>query len=135
MAGTVISDDVNLAARLEGLTKYYGVSLLISQQTLGCLQNPTDYCIRFIERTTVKGKSKPVAVFEVFDGDELEIKEAKLATKSVFEEGLFLYHQQVFRKAEQCFDDVLRINPKDKVAQIYWRRTQSPEAKFLTLNA
>jgi len=135
MAGTVISDDVNLAARLEGLTKYYGVSLLISQQTLGCLQNPTDYCIRFIERTTVKGKSKPVAVFEVFDGDELEIKEAKLATKSVFEEGLFLYHQQVFRKAEQCFHDVLRINPKDKVAQIYWRRTQSPDAKILTLNA
>ncbi|HAJ64379.1 MAG TPA: diguanylate cyclase, partial [Cyanobacteria bacterium UBA8543] len=84
MDTTVISDNVNLASRLEELTKFYGVSLLISHQTLARLQNPTEYSIRFIEQVTVKGKSKAVAVFEVFDGDELELKEVKLATKSLF---------------------------------------------------
>ena len=119
MDTTVISDDVNLASRLEGLTKYYGVSLLISAQTLARLHNPTGYSIRFIEQVKVKGKSKPVAVFEVFDGDAPQIKEGKLGTKTIFEEGLFLYYQHSFKAAAQRFEEVLRINPKDTVAQIY----------------
>ena len=123
MDGTVISDAVNLASRLEGLTKYYGVSLLISGQTLAGLHNPMDYSIRFIEQVLVKGKSKAVAVFEVFDGEELQIKEAKLATLSIFEEGLFLYKKQAFRKAKQRFEEVLSINPRDTVAQIYLDRS------------
>lgn len=135
MDGTVISDDVNLASRLEGVTKYYGASLLISQQTLSRLQNSAEYCIRFIEQATVKGKSKPVSVFEIFDADEPEIKEGKLATLTIFEEGLFLYHQRAFKNAAQRFEDVLQINPKDKIAQIYWRRCQTPEAKILTFNS
>lgn len=128
MDGTVISDDVNLASRLEELTKKYKVSLLISHQTLARLQNPTGYSIRFIEQTKVKGKSKSVAVFEVFDGDELQLKQGKLATKAIFEEGLFLYHQQLFREAAQRFGSVLIVNPRDTVAQIYLERCQSPEA-------
>jgi PAS domain S-box-containing protein len=130
MDGTVISDDVNLASRLEGITKKYGVSLLISQQTLARLQNPMEYCIRFIEKTTVKGKSKAVAVFEVFDGDELELKQRKLATKAFFEEGVFFYYQQAFKKAKQRFEAVLSLNPRDTVAQIYFERSRSQEAKI-----
>ncbi|MBD0343249.1 MAG: response regulator [Coleofasciculus sp. Co-bin14] len=126
MDGTVISDAVNLASRLESLTKNYGVSLLISHQTLARLQNPTEYSIRFIEQVKVKGKSKAVAVFEVFDGDKPLLKEGKLATKTIFEEGLFLYYQQAFRKAAHSFETVLKINPEDKVAQIYLNRCQSP---------
>ncbi len=122
MDGTVISDDVNLASRMEGLTKLYRVSLLISHQTVARLQYPTDYCVRFIEQTKVKGKSKAVAVFEVFDGDEPKIKEKKLATKAVFEEGLFLYYQKVFVEAKKRFQVVLKLNPSDTVAQIYLER-------------
>ena len=128
MDGTVISDAVNLASRLESLTKEYGVSLLISHQTLARLDNPSGYSVRFIEQVKVKGKSKAVGVFEVFDGDEPHIKEGKLATKAIFEEGLFFYHQQFFREAEQRFADVLRVNPSDKVAQIYLERCYSKES-------
>jgi len=135
MDSTVISDDVNLASRLEELTKFYGVSLLISHQTLGRLNNPTAYCIRFIEQVTVKGKSKAVAVFEVFDGDEPEIKEVKLSTKSVFEEGLFLYYQQAFSEATKHFEAVGQINPRDSVAQIYIERCRTLQTKIQTLNA
>lgn len=122
MDGTVISDDVNLASRMEGLTKLYRVSLLVSHQTVARLQNPTDYSIRFIEKTKVKGKSKAVAVFEVFEGEEPTIKEKKLATKAVFEEGLFLYYQQVFGEAKRRFETVLQENKADTVAQIYLER-------------
>jgi ammonium transporter len=125
MDSTVISDNVNLASRLESLTKKYGVSLLISHQTLSRLQNPTGYCIRFIDRVRVKGKSKDVAVFEVFDGDESVIKEAKLATKSIFEEGLFLYNQKSLIKAAINFEKVLKYNPQDNVAKIYLESCQS----------
>ncbi|HAZ44886.1 MAG TPA: diguanylate cyclase [Cyanobacteria bacterium UBA11369] len=124
MDGTVISDAVNLAARIESLTKEYGVSLLISQQTLSRLQNPMEHNLRFIDRVKVKGKSKAVAVFEVFDGDEPQIKEGKLATKSMFEEGLFLSYRHSFREAALLFQDCLRINPSDTIAQIYLQRCQ-----------
>lgn len=130
MDGTVISDAVNLTSRLENLTKVYGVSLLISHHTLARLQNPMEYRIRFIDKVKVKGKSKAVAVFEVFDGDEREIKESKLATKAVFEEGLFLYHQQATREAAQRFEAVLNLNPRDTVAQIYLARCQSKEVEM-----
>src|SRR5919199_1889366 len=85
MDSTVISDAVNLASRLEGLTKKYGVSLLISHQTLARLHNPMEYSLRFVEQVKVKGKSKAVAIFEVLDGEPPEVREAKLATKSIFE--------------------------------------------------
>jgi len=124
MDGTVISDAVNLTSRLESLTKVYGVSLLISHHTLARLQNPMEYRIRFIDKVKVKGKSQAVAVFEVFDGDEREMKERKLATKAVFEEGLFLYHQQAIREAAQRFEAVLNLNSRDTVAQIYLARCQ-----------
>ena len=127
MDSTVISDAVNLASRLEGLTKYYGVSLLISQQTLARLHNPMEYNIRFIEQAKVKGKSKAVGVFEVFDGDAPQIKEGKLATQTIFEEGVWLYYQHCFRQAAQRFQEVLSINPRDTVAQIYLNTSRAAD--------
>lgn len=129
MDGTAISDAVNLAARLESLTKMYEVPLLITHHSLARLHNPTGYNIRFIDKVKVKGKSKAVAVFEVFDGDEPQVKKDKLATKTIFEEGLFLYHRQETRQAAQRFKEVLSLNPKDTVAQIYQSRCLSQEEK------
>ena len=85
--------------------KEYRASMLISHQILARLENLTEYSIRFIEHIKVKGKSKAVAVFEVLDGDELAVKEGKLPTKALFEEGLFLYDQQIGLEAR---NDLLR---------------------------
>jgi predicted ATPase/class 3 adenylate cyclase/GAF domain-containing protein len=79
MDGTVISDAVNLASRTEGLTKNYGVSLLITHETFKRLRNPRDYAIRRIDEVKVKGKSEYVTIYEVFDADPPELKAAKLA--------------------------------------------------------
>ncbi|MFB2918926.1 adenylate/guanylate cyclase domain-containing protein [Aerosakkonema funiforme] len=124
MNGTVISDAVNLASRIESLTKYYDVSLLISHHTYLRLPNPDIYAIRTIDRVKVKGKSETVSIFEVFDADPPEIREGKLATATVFEQALLLYNQDNYVDAEQMFRDCLSINPLDKVAQIYLERCQ-----------
>lgn len=122
MDGTVISDAVNLASRLEGLTKDYGVPLLISHKTFVNLKNPGDYHLRFIDLVQVKGKSDKVSVFEVFDADPPALRDAKLATKTQFEQALVLYYQQEFTAAEQLLSECLQANPEDNVTQIYWQR-------------
>jgi PAS domain S-box-containing protein len=133
MDSTVISDAVNLASRLENLTKEYGVSLLITHHTLARLHYPTEYSIRFIEQVKVKGKSKAVAVFEVFDGDEAEMRQGKLATLKIFEGGLWLYHKRALTEAAQMFEAVLNLNPQDTVAQIYLQRCQTQKTNILPL--
>ena len=124
MDSTVISDAVNLASRVENLTKNYGVSLLITHHTFQRLHNPNQYAIRVIDRVQVKGKSEWVTVFEVFDADPPEIREIKIATRQIFEQAWVLYHQEKFTMASLLFQDCLSQNPRDQVAQIYLERCQ-----------
>ncbi len=122
MDSTVISDAVNLASRIEGLTKDYGVSLLISQETLERLRNPADYAIRIVDKVQVKGKSQYVTVYEVFDADPAEILSAKLANLAVYTEAMLLCDRKEFREAGKLFEECLRTNPSDLVARIYLKR-------------
>lgn len=124
MDGTVISDAVNLASRVEGLTKNYGVSLLITEQTYSRLTNPANYAIRTIDTVKVKGKSQLVTVYEVFEADPPEIKQGKLATLSVFSDALALYSSGKLAEAARLFGECWQQNPGDRVAQIYWQRCQ-----------
>ncbi len=124
MDSTVISDTVNLASRIEGLTKEYGVSLLISHHTFSQLEDANEYAFRLIDRVKVKGKSAAVSVYEVFDADAPKLRDGKLATKTAFEEALLLYYLHSFAEAAQLLEDCLRLNPEDTVAQIYLKRCQ-----------
>jgi len=124
MDGTVISDAVNLASRIEGMTKKYGATLLISEETYAHLNDPSQYGIRTIDRVKVKGKSEPVTVYEVFDGDAPHLAELKMKTRDDFEKGLAHYRQKAFTEATRCFEQVLRTHPDDKAAQIYLNRCQ-----------
>ena len=122
---TAIGDTVNLASRLETLTKTYQTSLLISHETWYRLQNQQNYTMRFIDRVNVKGKSKSVAVFEVFDGDCESVKRGKSTTKSMFEQAVCLINAGFYTKAELLFKKCLQINNRDTVAQFYLDRLQN----------
>ena len=124
MDSTVISDSVNLASRLEGLTKNYGASLLISHYTFAQLEDVNRYTFGIIDRFLVKGKSAEVSVYEVFDADPPKLREGKLITKTVFEQALLLYNLHSFRDAAKRFEEVLRVNPEDRAAPIYLARCQ-----------
>jgi len=122
MDSTVISDAVNLGSRLEELSKHYGIPLLISEHTFLGLEDPNIYSFRVIDKVRVKGKSEMVSVFEVFDADPPLIYRKKLQTKTLFEQGLTLYHLKAFPESAQCFQACLQENSSDQVVQIYLQR-------------
>lgn len=124
LEGTVISDAVNLAARLESLTKVYGASILISGQTLSKLDNAVDYNCRFIDKVQVKGKTELIAVFEVYDSNTREIFDLKSQTLGIFEQAIFCYHHQKISEALRLFQEVLKINKEDRVARLYIKRCE-----------
>ena len=124
METTVISNAVNLASQLEGLTKVYGAKIAISVQALSSLENSHEYQYRFLDRVSVKGKQAPVAVFEIYDGDLPEQIDRKHETHTDFEQGIFLYFQQRFQEAKNHFQRVLAANPDDRAADLYEKRCE-----------
>ena len=125
MDSTVVSDAVNLASRVEGLTKIYGTSLIISQDTLIKLQDPGRYNYRFLDVVKVKGKKEAVYIFEVLDGEPEEVKRLKIETKPEFGRALQLYKNKEFDEASAIFKRVYQLNPDDRGAELYIARCKN----------
>ncbi|MBF0203986.1 MAG: adenylate/guanylate cyclase domain-containing protein [Desulfamplus sp.] len=119
MEATVISDAVNLASRIEGMTKTYGVSLLISNDTYRSLTAPKKFELRKIDRVTAKGKSIPITIWEVFSSDPQNILKIKKSIEPIFQEARHLYQSRAFEEAHDLFLNCLARNPKDKTVQLY----------------
>lgn len=122
MDSTVISDAVNLTARLESLSKQYGASILISERVLIHLEDPSKYRYRFLDRVKVKGKKESVGVFEVFDGGAEDAIQRKMITRSDFERGLQLFHSEDFARSRVLFKEILSVDPTDTAARLYLQR-------------
>ncbi|MEX2214260.1 MAG: adenylate/guanylate cyclase domain-containing protein [Phycisphaeraceae bacterium] len=116
MESTVISDAVNLAARMEGLTKMYGASVMISEDVLKRMKNPDAFLIRQVDRVKVKGKRDPVNVFEVFDAEPVETRELKRTTREIFTKAFEAYMKGDMKAAREGFDKVIQQNPHDVAA-------------------
>ncbi|MEG4856888.1 adenylate/guanylate cyclase domain-containing protein [Microcoleus sp. K1-B6] len=134
MQADALSDHVNLTARLEGLTKYYGVSLLISGDVVQRLSKPEKYHIRFLDRAIVKGRQEAITVCEVLDVEVEPVRSLKIQTLPIFEEGIQEYCQGNFAKAIVCFEQIVALNPDDKPSQLYLKRIQSLLEKSLPAN-
>ncbi|HNI98660.1 MAG TPA: adenylate/guanylate cyclase domain-containing protein, partial [Leptospiraceae bacterium] len=116
MESTVISDAVNLGSRIEGLTKHYGISLLISENIYEIIHKPDDYKVRYIDRVTVKGKNRPIGIYEVYDADSEELIAKKDETKEALEEAIHLFYsknpleaKKILEKASKKFKEDLPI--------------------------
>ncbi len=119
MDGTVISDAVNLASRIEGLTKFYGVQCLISEAVFHGLSEPDSQLIRFMDKVKVKGKTVPVNIYEVFSANPSDIKTRKLNTQAMFEEATRLFAVREFARAKELFEKVLVELPDDLASKSY----------------
>ena len=122
MEVTVISDAVNLASRVETLTKTYQTPILLTQHTLNSIREPADFSIRFIDRVRVRGKHLAQSIYEVFDADPAPLKAAKLASLDTFEDALAHYHFRRMDEALARFGDCLERTPGDTPAAVYWQR-------------
>jgi len=122
MDGTVIADAVNLASRVEELTKTYKTPLLITEQTYLKLTNESQYQIRVIDVVRVKGKSQLVTIYEVYDADSPASIALKNRTRDDFEAGFVLYHSGEVQDAQKLFEQVLQTNREDEAAQVYLER-------------
>jgi class 3 adenylate cyclase len=120
LESTVISDAVNLASRVEKLNKFFGTSILITEETFKNVNDPLGFQYRFLGRVKVKGKSAPSSIFEVFGGETEELRHRKLATQRDFEQGLVSYLLRDFPHARASFAEVLRANRQDRAAFYYY---------------
>ncbi len=113
---TVISDAVNLASRMEGLTKRYGAGILISRETFELLNNSSssENSFRCLGQVKVKGRHKAVYVHEVYSGEE------KPNLESCFQ----LYRNRRFTEARQLLERILQINPEDQATKYYKERCE-----------
>jgi adenylate cyclase len=112
---TVIGDSVNLASRLEGLTKHYGARVLVSRATKEAAKGAFVY--RTLDMVRVKGKSEPVEVFELLGEGT-----AAPAWLAPFEAGVGAYRLKRFSEAREAFGSSLKLRPDDLAVKLYLER-------------
>ncbi len=122
MDTTVIADSVNLASRIEGLTKYYGVTTLITETTKSKLINPERFHMRFIGLVQVVGKEESVPIYEVFDGDDEKTFLFKIRITPDFEQGMRYYIEGNLREAHRIFKSIYLENNSDLPSEVYLRK-------------
>ena len=122
MQGTAISDAVNLASRLQGLTKEYGVSLIVSSHALSDIEDPNRFDYRFLDKLKLRGKEEAVSVYEVFEGDEIHSRAVKRRTRGEFEKGVYDFHGGRFQDALARFNSIRDEANDDPPVEIYRMR-------------
>ncbi|MFZ2300350.1 MAG: adenylate/guanylate cyclase domain-containing protein, partial [Gallionella sp.] len=123
---TIIGDGVNLAARLESACKQYGAKILISEFTMSKLQDT--YRHREIDLVVVKGKTQPVAIYEILAFHTRESFPGMGEVLGLFKDGLGAYRARKWDAAIRVFGECLAINPNDKPSQLYIERAEHLKA-------
>ena len=118
--GTVIGDTVNVTARLESFNKIYGSACLITDNIKKRLLRPDDYQLRHIGQITLLGRKEPTAVWQVLQTipDEI-IRQTFIKQMSLFNDAYHYYLEQQFDTALRHFNQIIKSNPHDQVAQFY----------------
>ena len=118
MAYTVLGDAVNLGSRLEGLTKEYGVNIIVSETTRSAIP---EFVFRELDLVRVKGKKEPVAIFEPV-GHRNDLEKSLTSELSEYRKALMNFRAQAWDKAELDFFNLNRSHPERALYQVYLER-------------
>ena len=119
---TMIGDGVNLAARLESACKQYSAKILISEFTKARLKGT--YRMREIDLVVVKGKTVPIAVYEVLDYHTDVSFPHLMEVLSLFKDGVSKYREMNWDGAQAQLKICLELNSKDAICQMYIDRCE-----------
>ncbi|MBF0236582.1 MAG: GAF domain-containing protein [SAR324 cluster bacterium] len=134
MDSTVVGDTVNIAARMEGLTKYYGASIIVSRTVRYLMMEQKHLCFRELDWIQVKGKTEATGIYEVFNHDPPHILEMKNETRQFFSAGLFLRYERKWWDAIKMFEKSLSVFPEDRAAMLHIQQCEQLQARILPEN-
>ncbi len=122
---TVIGDAVNLASRLEALTRTYGVDILVGEAAAELIKG--DFHLRSVARVQVKGKTVPVSVSTLLCAKGDDYDQELLERLQGYEEGIAKFRGREFTSARELFERFLAFYPKDYLSQLYRDRAAEYE--------
>lgn len=119
----IISDTVNTAARIEGLSKHYSTSILLTEECKNSLVNPDRFDLRYLGPVQLKGKAKAINLYECINGDEPALFHHKLETLPVFDKAMNLYFTKNFAMAAVTFQEIFKMNKEDLTAKLFLNKS------------